>query len=911
MAGISSSVGLLSGIPITDTVNKLIEVASQPKNILSDRTDLLKSEQAAITQLSSLLLALQFESKQLGSESLFQSKQVSSSNTAALSASIATDGNPAAGKYAFTPVQTASSQQFLGQSFAATESVGAGSFTFQVGGFVDRGISLDELNSGDGVQRGKIRVTDRTGDTATIDLSFARTINDVLAAINENSEINVTASVDGDRIKLTDNTGGTGNLVVKDVGGGTTAADLGLGSINTSAASATGSDIFTLNTRSKLSSLNDGTGVRVLPGTDDLDISLADGTSIAVNLDGALTLGDVVTKISEASPTKLSATIAADGNRLELTDLTVGGSTFSVTNIGNGNAADDLGLTTVASGDTIIGRRLAAGLRDTLLSSLKGGQGLGTLGSINITNRNNVTSNVDLSSAETLGDVIAAINNQATGVTAAFNASHGGIVLSDTTEAIASNLIVANGDANNSATKLGIEVDAAVTKADSGSLDRHVVSKATLLSTLAGNDTFKPTDIIITDSAGHLGAVDLNPTDNVAQSLGDVIDRINALTIGVEARINDEGDGIQLIDTAGGAGTLTVADVSGGTTAKTLRISGQATTVTIDSQPTQVIDGTARVTVAIEEDDTLSDVVQKVNDLNRGVTASILNDGSGQRLSLKVDKSGVANAVLLDAKNSTLSLNEVASARDAVLLYGTAGTAGSVLLTSATDNFKNVVDGLNLTVKDGTRQAVTVNVTTSNTGASNAIQQFVDAYNSIRDLLDQTTSFDPDALTTGILFGTSAALRVGSSLAQIVTGRFFGVGSAESLAAVGVRIDDKGKLSFDQTKYAAAVASDPESVKQLFTDETKGVAAKINALVDQLAGEKTSLLASRTDSLTRTIETNNDRITALQDQLDRERDRLTAEFQRIDTVIAGFQQSQAALESLQLIPPLGSTTTSN
>ncbi len=550
MAGISSSVGLLSGIPIKDTVDQLIAIASQPKNNLTDRTKLLQSEQTAVTQLSSLLLALQFEGNQLGAESLFQSKSVSSSNSSALTATIPTGGNPAVGKYSFTPVQTASSQQFLSQSFGATEAVGAGSFTFQVGGFVDQGISLDQLNSGAGVQRGKIRVTDRTGDTATIDLSFARTIDDVLAAFNENSEINVTASVDGDRIKLTDNTGGSGNLIVKDVGGGTTAADLGLGSINTPTSTATGNDVFTLHSRTKLSSLNDSTGVRILAGAADLAVTLADGSELSIDLDGAQTLGDVITKINAAAPTKLSAGIGADGNRLELQDLTSGGGTFSVANVGDGNAADDLGLTTAAVGNTITGTRVTAGLRDSLLAGLKGGQGLGTLGSISITNRANVTSNVNLAAAETLGDVIAAINAQATGVEAAFNPSHGGIVLRDTTQAIASNLIVADGDATNSATKLGITVDAAVTTIDSGSLSRRQVSKATTLATFKGS-TFTPTDLIITDSAGKVGAVDLNPTGNVAQTLGDVIDRINALSIGVEARINDEGDGIQLVDTAG------------------------------------------------------------------------------------------------------------------------------------------------------------------------------------------------------------------------------------------------------------------------------------------------------------------------------------------------------------------------
>jgi flagellar hook-associated protein 2 len=275
---------------------------------------------------------------------------------------------------------------------------------------------------------------------------------------------------------------------------------------------------------------------------------------------------------------------------------------------------------------------------------------------------------------------------------------------------------------------------------------------------------------------------------------------------------------------------------------------------------------------------------------------------------LTVDKTGSAKAILLDASGSALSLNEVTSARDAVLLHGTAGAAGSVLLTSQTNDFSDAVEGLNITVKDGTRQPLTVNVTNSTANITKAVQEFVDAYNSIRTSLDQTTSFDQDALTIGILFGTSAALRVDSGLSQLISGRFFGVGSVDSLAVIGIRLNDKGKLDFDQTKFASALASDPDGVQRLFTEKDKGVAAKLSSEIERLAGVKNSLLSNRTESLVSTIESNNERIESLQLQLDRQRARLTADFQRIDTAIAKFQQNQAALSSLQIIPPLGTTS---
>src|SRR6476620_4124378 len=205
MAGIQASTGLVTGIPIQDTVDKLMTIASQPKDTLTSRTKDLKNQKLAVTQLTSLLVAFQFDEKQLGKDSLFESRQASSSDSSALTAAIAADKNPAVGNYLFTPIQTASAQQLLSQGFDPTETIGAGSFTFGAGGFVDQGITLDQLNSGQGIKPGKIRITDRSGATAVIDLSYARTVDDVLNAISSDTSINVSAVAVGDSFKLVDN----------------------------------------------------------------------------------------------------------------------------------------------------------------------------------------------------------------------------------------------------------------------------------------------------------------------------------------------------------------------------------------------------------------------------------------------------------------------------------------------------------------------------------------------------------------------------------------------------------------------------------------------------------------------------------------------------------------------------------
>ncbi len=89
---------------------------------------------------------------------------------------------------------------------------------------------LTSLNSGNGIAKGSIKITDRSGNTATIDLSSAETLQDVLNTINYNTGINVTASINraGTGIVIQDNSSGGGALSVSEVDGGTTASGLGI-----------------------------------------------------------------------------------------------------------------------------------------------------------------------------------------------------------------------------------------------------------------------------------------------------------------------------------------------------------------------------------------------------------------------------------------------------------------------------------------------------------------------------------------------------------------------------------------------------------------------------------------------------------------------------------------------------------
>jgi flagellar hook-associated protein 2 len=666
MARITSSVGLITGLPIEETVKQLMAVAARPRDLLTSRTDEIKQEQTALDTLGARLLSFQFAANKLKGGSVFTTREATSSKPDLLQVALPASGTPAVGSYQVRPLQTASAQQLVSQRFdGSTTDLGSGAFSFRIGGFVDQGISLDQLNVGAGVPRGKIRITDRSGDSAVIDLTAARSVDDVLKAISTNTDISVTASTDGDAFTLSDHSGGSGNLIVQEVGAGTTASALGLAGVNVTAAEATGGDVFHLHSGTKLASLNDGNGVQISAATvADLEIGLADGTSLAIDLAGATTLGDVVTKINAVSPAKLSATIAADGNRLELTDLSGGGGSFTVANGVAGTAATDLGIEGAPGGATLAGKRVVAGLRDTLLASLNGGQGLGELGEIDITDRNGAAATVNLAAAETLGDVIRLINDSAANVTASINSARHGLVITDASGG-SGNLIVANGDATDSADALGIAIDQATASVNSGALRRQTLSEATLLSSLNGGKGVVLGDITITDSAGTSKSADLNSIGSEAKTVGDVITAINALSNGVEARINDAGDGILLVDTAGGSGKLGVKDASG-TIARSLNLTRANKTIDLQGTPTQVIDGTSSYSID------LSDLALS----STAIPLSTLNGGSGVAAGdIRITDSR-EKSLALDLNGADAGITTVGQLIDAINAKATAGGVG-------------------------------------------------------------------------------------------------------------------------------------------------------------------------------------------------------------------------------------------
>lgn len=915
MGRIQSSVGLVTGVPIAETVDQLISISARPRDLLTSRTNLLRQQQAAITELTTLVVGLQLSVTQLGNAESFRSLDASSSDP---SLGVRITGEPQPATYNLTPLRRATAHQLV--SAAALESpdaaLAAGTLQLGIGGLVDSGVALAELNQGQGVSPGQIRITDRSGTSETFDLTLAQDIDDVLEILNSATEVQVTADAVGDRIRLTDLSGSTqSNLRVTEVGLGTTAADLGLQGIDAAQDVALGDDLLALSANLKLSSLQGGRGVRFQAGADDLEIRFRDGTSLTLDLDGGesppTTFGALLERLNTADPTRLAARISDDGDRLELTDLTTDqGQVFQVTSLLGGSTAEDLGLTKPAAAETLTGTRLLGGLKSPLLRQLAGGAGINDLGVLRITDRAGVTADIDLSAAETLEDVIQAINAASPQVVASVNHPRHGIQLRDVSGSTSQALVIESADSKQSAEQLRIATHADVTEVNSGSLDLQTVFESTRLDDYRTGQGVQTGSFVITDSAGQQAAVNLAVLE--AETLGDVLDAINGLSIGVQAQVNVTGDGIELIDTANGSGTLRVEESGTGSTASDLRLLGVATTQQRNGEDVQVIDGSNTLRVTLDGSQTLAELVTQINQANLGIQAGTIADGTGGfRLTLSSQQTGRQNRLLSDLADVGIEMRQLTKAQDALLSYGGSPGQAGILLASSTDTFAQVVDGLELTVNGAASQPVTVAVSETSEELLTQFRVFVDQYNRLQTRLDELTFFNEQESTTGLLFGSHETLRIESDLARTLTNRYFASEKIQSLRTLGVDFDDQGRLELDESKLRQAYQEDPNAVVAFLTDEDRGLIPRLNQSIEQLAGEGSSLLLNRQDSLQANIDRNTARIDALNERLDAERERLLLQFFRMEEAIARLQSNQNALSAIASFPPVSINRNSN
>lgn len=672
MSSISLGTGLVSGLPINDLVDSLIALQRRPITQLQTRLQTIGSRRAALLQLSAQLLSVQNTATRLTKADFFRRTQAASSNESVLLASAGSTATP--GQYTFTVRSLAAAHQLLSSGFASSNAtpLGAGTLTIEgAQGLLNRSTPLALLNGEEGVQRGKIRITDRSGASAIIDLSTAATINDVVGLINSADAVQVAARIEGDHLVLADQTGlASGTLAVAEVNAGRAAAELGILGTN-STGEITGNNLITLSESTRLSLLNDGNGVRRLRGQPDFSASLADGTALSFDLSDRLALDtplSVLNRGGGATPSALRLTTRA-GQQVDI-DLSAA-QTIGDIKTAIESAATGVTVNLAGSQFTLVDSSATTGT--TKVEEIGTGTtaaNLGLLGS----STTGTLSGKDIYFVETLGDLVRIINAR-TGndgkLTASLAPAGAAIVLTDNTiGASAFQLTALNG--SHALDDLGL------TAAPTGNTlqSRRLLAglNTVLLRSLNGGSGIQLGQVQLTDRAGTTATVDLSGS----QSLQDVLDAINAAPTAITAAFSSSGLGIELTDTSGGTGNLAVTDLTGSSAAN-LRIAANAASTKIASGNLQrqylssatllaelnngrgIARGSFRITnsngasavvdLTQGNEKTLQDVIDEIN--SRGISVSARINDTGDGLLLEDAAGGPGELTIAESGGTT------------------------------------------------------------------------------------------------------------------------------------------------------------------------------------------------------------------------------------------------------------------
>jgi flagellar hook-associated protein 2 len=228
---------------------------------------------------------------------------------------------------------------------------------------------------------------------------------------------------------------------------------------------------------------------------------------------------------------------------------------------------------------------------------------------------------------------------------------------------------------------------------------------------------------------------------------------------------------------------------------------------------------------------TLSGLRDYINEGDFGVTASIINDGSGYRLTLQSDTSG-ANAAMeitvsdtgdgnhtdnlglsrLAFNASATQMTETQAAEDAAL------SVNGIPVTSSSNTLTEMIEGVSLTLRQETAgEKLNFSVTEDTTVIASSIRKVVSGYNDMMTALNDLGQAGPEGSEAGILVGDSTLRAFISSVRSQMTGTVDGLnGSITALSTIGIRTAGDGSLSIDENAFGAALAGNPEDALALF-----------------------------------------------------------------------------------------------
>jgi flagellar hook-associated protein 2 len=302
-----------------------------------------------------------------------------------------------------------------------------------------------------------------------------------------------------------------------------------------------------------------------------------------------------------------------------------------------------------------------------------------------------------------------------------------------------------------------------------------------------------------------------------------------------------------------------------------------------------------------DSNDSLDGIAAAINAKKAGVTASIVTDADGSAyLSLK-GATGTAQAFTLQA--TTDDSGQLAQLNVGVGATGTRMTSvaqnakltvDGVAVERASNTISDLVSGVKLQLAGTSTSAVSLTSSTPTDALSEAVSDFVDAYNTVLGIL--TTQTDP---VNGVLKSDTAANSLLRQLKTMTLANLTGAtdGTPATLASIGVGTNKDGTLSLDSTALTKALTNTPQAVESMFAFSANG-STGLDAVLSSLTTAATNTtygLGASTASYTAAQSTITDQQSDLTDQESAMTTRLTSQFASMQSIVSSYKSTQSFL----------------
>jgi flagellar hook-associated protein 2 len=314
--------------------------------------------------------------------------------------------------------------------------------------------------------------------------------------------------------------------------------------------------------------------------------------------------------------------------------------------------------------------------------------------------------------------------------------------------------------------------------------------------------------------------------------------------------------------------------------------------------------GSSDVEISVAGTDTLATIRDKINAANAGVTAALITDTTGVRLTVRSNSTGAENGFRLRATDDDLSDTDASGLSR--LAYDPAGGAGQLGRTvaaadaratvngievrSATDTLTGVVEGLTIKLGKVSATPATLTVSPGTDSVKAAVNKFVNAYNALAKWIGEQTRYNAETRTAGLFQGDSAVVGLQTQMRSLVGAASLASPTQQTLSSLGIEQQKDGTLAVNGARLDSALGNLTEFAAALSRATPgqpmlTGAAVRLEAWADGLL-ESTGAIPGRTRSLQDRLSANQNDQARLADRLTQIEKRLRAQYSALDTTVS-------------------------